>query len=357
MLKKCAMFSDIHFGRKDNSVVHNKDCVDFIEWFITQVKKDKEIDHIIFLGDWFEIRTSIDQETINFSQKALDNLNSLGMPIYLIVGNHDLYRKFSREIHSINIFKEYDNVIVIDAPLVRPELHNSLLTPFIFPHEFDSLIDIGKDSDVWFGHFELNGFFITGYHNVKMEHGENPDSFKNVGQVFSGHYHRRQQYNNIMYIGSPFGFDFSDIEDFDKGMTTYEYSNKDISFVRYDAGAKFVEIKLTELLTRIKQKKISYPENISIRCILNMVLDYETHMAVKDLIYKTFKVRDLKFDDPVELRQSIKNTDVEEYELLMENIDENETVEINEMVLLMLGNINNEKIDNKLLEQLYKEVL
>ena len=36
--KKVACFTDIHFGMKGNSRVHNDDCEAFIYWFIEQAK-------------------------------------------------------------------------------------------------------------------------------------------------------------------------------------------------------------------------------------------------------------------------------------------------------------------------------
>ena len=38
MFKKAAVFTDIHFGLKGNSKVHNQDCEDFIDWYIQQAK-------------------------------------------------------------------------------------------------------------------------------------------------------------------------------------------------------------------------------------------------------------------------------------------------------------------------------
>ena len=279
-------------------------------------------------------------------------LDSLGMQIYMLVGNHDLYRKFSREIHSASIFKEYKNIKIISEPTVRPELHNSLLTPFLFQHEYESIVKY-SDCDTWFGHFELNDFYITGYHNIKMEHGADHKLFKDVSRIFTGHYHRRQSYDNVSYIGSPFGFDFSDIDDYDKGMATFNHITKLTEYHNYDVGAKFTQIKVSKLLKDINSDALVYPDNISIRCVLDITLDYEQHMAVKELIHKTFKVRTLKFDDPVELRQSLENTDIEEIEILMDN---DSKLGLNDMVLLMLGKIDTDKIDNKLLTKLYKEL-
>ena len=49
--KKVACFTDIHFGLKGNSRVHNDDCETFIHWFIEQAKAHN-CETCIFLGDW-----------------------------------------------------------------------------------------------------------------------------------------------------------------------------------------------------------------------------------------------------------------------------------------------------------------
>ena len=40
MFKKAAVFTDIHFGLKSNSKVHNDDCEEFVDWYIEQAKKE-----------------------------------------------------------------------------------------------------------------------------------------------------------------------------------------------------------------------------------------------------------------------------------------------------------------------------
>ena len=45
LFKKAAVFTDIHFGLKSNSIQHNRDCSDFVDWFI-----EKSIDSLEFTG-------------------------------------------------------------------------------------------------------------------------------------------------------------------------------------------------------------------------------------------------------------------------------------------------------------------
>ena len=40
LFKKAAVFTDIHFGMKSNSIQHNRDCSDFVDWFIEKSKEE-----------------------------------------------------------------------------------------------------------------------------------------------------------------------------------------------------------------------------------------------------------------------------------------------------------------------------
>ena len=74
LFKKAACFTDIHFGLKNNSHLHNEDCLEFIKWFI-KTAKEKECETCIFLGDWHHQRASINVSTMNYTLKALSLLN------------------------------------------------------------------------------------------------------------------------------------------------------------------------------------------------------------------------------------------------------------------------------------------
>ena len=40
LFKKAAILTDIHFGLKSNSQLHNEDCLNFVKWFITKAKEN-----------------------------------------------------------------------------------------------------------------------------------------------------------------------------------------------------------------------------------------------------------------------------------------------------------------------------
>ena len=66
LFEKAAVFTDIHFGKKNNSREHNIDCEDFVEWFIDEAK-EWGADTAIFCGDWHDSRRFINVSTMNYS--------------------------------------------------------------------------------------------------------------------------------------------------------------------------------------------------------------------------------------------------------------------------------------------------
>ena len=162
-IKKVAMFTDIHFGKHGNSNVHNQDCIDFVKWFIEDIKS-KNITHIVFMGDWFENRSAINISTLDYSHEALSLLNKVDLPILFCVGNHDLYKRNSRDIHSVRIFETHTNIQIIDNLTV---IDNCLFSPYLFHDEYEQLAKY-INCHAWFGHFEFQGFYL-GEPSLKIE--------------------------------------------------------------------------------------------------------------------------------------------------------------------------------------------
>ena len=100
LFKKAAVFTDIHFGLKSNSLQHNQDCANFVDWFIEAAKKEG-CETCFFLGDWNHHRASINIHTLQFGLQALEKLNAAFDTVYFIPGNHDLYYRDRRDIHSV----------------------------------------------------------------------------------------------------------------------------------------------------------------------------------------------------------------------------------------------------------------
>ena len=340
-LTKCAAFTDIHFGARGNSDQHNTDCLNFIQWFCKNVKQDKEIDHIVFLGDWFDNRSTINVATLNYSHDAAQLLNELKLPIYFIVGNHDIYYRHTRDIHSSRLFTDFENFRIIDKPQVIKEIgEGAFFTPYLFHQEYSDLIEY-KSYKTWFGHFEFRGFVITGS-DIRMPTGPNADDFKGPKFIFSGHFHKRQAYENVVYIGNAFPTNFNDAGDHDRGMMIFDHKTDEVKFKNWTNCPKFIKTKLSHIL---KKESILKP-NARVRCEVDVTIDYEESTYLKEHFTKRYKLREMILEESPTISESLTETNAE--------VDDTTLTSIDDMVMEMLSKIDNENIDNETLIRLCK---
>jgi len=342
--KKGAMFTDIHFGKHSNSAIHNQDCLDFIDWFVDNVKKDPSIDHIIFLGDWNENRSALNISTLNYSYIGAKKLNQLGLPVFFIIGNHDLYQRHTRDIHSVISFNEFSNFILIDSITQVDEVGDGVIfCPFLFHEEYKELQKY-REISTWYGHFEFKGFMVTGY-GMKMPTGPDANDFTGPSRIFSGHFHKRQIEKNICYIGNTFPMDFGDTNDLERGMAIYEYASDDLQFLNWKECPKYVKIKLSELL---EDKTFELDVKARVKCVIDMPLEYEESTALKQKFQTEAGLREFTLEE-----SKISDSEISD---IQTDVNVDDLGSTDDLVIKMLSDIENEQIDSELLISIYKEL-
>ena len=283
LFKKVAAFTDIHFGLKSNSSTHNQDCLDFVDWYIAKAKEEG-CDTGIFMGDWHHNRNSLNITTMDYSLRALEKLGQAFDQFYFFPGNHDLYYKDKRDIHSVEFGKYIPGVTVVHTPTVIDDV---LLCPWLVADEWRN---IGKSKARYvFGHFELPSFFMNAM--VQMpDHGEiQLDSFKNFELGFSGHFHKRQQKKNMIYIGNAFPHNYADAWDDDRGMMVMEWGGQP-EYHTWDHQPKFRTIKLSELIDgadKVIKSKMHF------RVTIDIDISYEEANFIKETFMKDYDIREL----------------------------------------------------------------
>lgn len=350
-LRRGGFCSDIHFGRKASSQQHNQDCLNYIDWFCNRVQENN-CQYVAFLGDWFESRSSVNIHTLHYSYKAAKKLNELGLPIFFVVGNHDLYYRNSREVYSVIHHNEFNNFTVIDKPLVVDNIEGKVLfCPYLFHEEYPSLAKY-LTIPFWAGHFEFRGFIVTGY-NVTMPTGPEAMDFRGPRYIVSGHFHKRQTKpgTNIVYIGNTFPLDFSDAGDFERGMMIYDHLDNDMWFENWEECPKYIKTKLSTLVDTDKKnrEKILLPSS-KISCLVDFSIDFDESKYLKEKFIEDYSLREFTFEESPEVRGALADTETD--------IDwNNENLQtVDELVLLMLNHINTDHIDNNLLVDLYKDI-
>jgi DNA repair exonuclease SbcCD nuclease subunit len=341
-LSRGAFLTDIHFGRKNNSDLHNQDCLDFIDWFCENVKNDPTIDYVAFLGDWHESRPSIGATTLMYSYMGAKKLNSLGLPVFFVVGNHDLANRNDRDIFSTIHFNEFNNFRVIDKPVVVDDMKGGMLfAPFLFHEEYPGLSEY-KKVPLWAGHFEFKGFAITGS-GMKMEAAPDPKDFTGPKYIFSGHFHKRQEAGNVIYMGNTFPMDYGDMDDNDRGMMVYDHGKNKPTFINWKECPKYTRIKISDLL----DGNVTLDPKMRVTCLSDIPLTYEEEVILKDKFMQNYGLREFSLTELADTNDALSGT-----ETTIEGDERN----VDQVFETMLMEINVPSIQPEMLIQIYRDL-
>ena len=331
LFKKAACFTDIHFGLKSNSSIHNQDCEDFVDWYIAKAKEEG-CDTGIFLGDWHHNRNSLNITTMDYSLRALEKLGKAFDNFYFFPGNHDLYYKDKRDIHSVEFGKYIPGITVVHHPMTEGDV---TLCPWLVGDEWKQIAK--KQSRYIFGHFELPNFYMNAM--VKMpDHGEiQQDHLTSYEYAFSGHFHKRQSSKNIHYIGNAFPHNYSDAWDDQRGMMVLEWGSEP-EFFTWDNQPTFRTVKLSQMIdeadTLLKPKQ-------HLRVTLDIDITFEEASFIKEKFIKDYDVREITL---IAQRKHIE---------INNDIDTQKFESVDEIVSKQLVNIESDAYNKNTLLEIY----
>lgn len=342
LFKRAAVFTDIHFGEHADSEVHNHDCLDFVEWFCGKVD-EKDCDTIIFGGDWFHNKVRAKNDTNFFSNAALRLLCDTDRPIYFLIGNHDIYFRNTRRIHWLPDLIGHKQITLINHCQV---IGNVGFAPWLIGDEYN--IPPTMDAQYVFGHFELPTFLVNQMIEMPETHRLSMDHFHKNEMVFSGHFHKRQLKVNehgssIQYIGNPFGHNFNDAGDRERGMMVMEWDGEP-KFINWDIAPTYDYMQLSTVFDLIENETFTdrFGERATIRVNDDVGVDDDVLIALREELSPlvrsvTIKGQNKKHDVGIE-------TDAEG---TVENLDE--------MFIDHLKQLEDSKLDKDMLVAMFKE--
>ena len=335
LFKKVACFTDIHFGLKSNSNTHNQDCEDFVDWFISESKK-QGCETCIFLGDWHHNRNSINLITLDTSIRCLEKLGAAFEQFYWFPGNHDLFYKDKRDIHSSAFGRHIPGVTVVDRVTT---LDDVTLVPWLVGDEWKTISQ--TKSKYMFGHFELPLFYMNAM--VQMpDHGElQAEHFKHQDYVFSGHFHKRQQRDKIVYMGNAFPHNFADTWDDERGMMTLEW-NGTPEFINWPDAPKYRTVKLSRL---IDEKDDIMKSKMYLKVNLDIDITFEEANFLKETFMTEHDIREISL---IQEKNNVEGTIDDSPDTKFESVDQ--------IVTEQLVNIESESFDTKLLLDIYNNL-
>ncbi len=230
---KVAIITDTHFGARKSSKVFHDFFQKFYDDIFFPTLEERGIKTCIHMGDAFDNRKNIDFWSLNWAKKNVyDRFQKMGIKIYQLVGNHDVYYKNTNEINAVeSLLEDYDNIVSISSPdSYKIGKSSFFMIPWICADNYDetkSKISRTK-SKVAFGHLEINGF--QAHRGFVMEHGMPKSFFDKFETVFSGHYHTRSNDGKFFYLGNPYEIYWNDVND-RRGFHIFDTETYDFEFI------------------------------------------------------------------------------------------------------------------------------
>ncbi len=335
---KLLHIADLHAGKRlYDKVNRNEDLV----YALQQVKNicnEERIDLLIVAGDIFDKRNP-DFESQGLIMEFLTEMNSLGLQILLIAGNHDSYDfmkiyKNLRKLANIHVFDrpstnlkealfQYDQLKV--ACLPYPD--ERVLTHFDEERQrsyaekvADYMKALAREVEdtryrVLVSHLMIDRAKVAGselqssvspYYAVRAD--TIPDTFQYVAL---GHVHRNQRIEGtapkVYYSGSPYQIDFSE-----KGMDKFvnlvllEDGMAKVEPIRLDLKRQLVEIRLKEEEDIQKPLETLTKENLLVRVVMEVKMSDPFFQHKRDTVFKILGDRLVRLEiEPVGTSQEI----------------------------------------------------
>ena len=230
---KIAIITDQHFGARKNSKLFHDYFLKFYNNIFFPALEEEGITTVVDMGDTFDSRKGIDFSALSWAKNNYyDRLESLGVTVHTIVGNHTAYYKNTNDVNAVDLLlREYGNVIVYPkVQEVKLDSLNVLFVPWINQENETETLRLIENTncDCAMGHLELSGFIA--HKNHVMEDGMSSELFKKFSLVFSGHYHTRSTIEKISYLGNPYEMYWNDVGD-DRGFHIFDTESRELTTI------------------------------------------------------------------------------------------------------------------------------
>jgi DNA repair exonuclease SbcCD nuclease subunit len=213
-MNKVILLGDTHWGNNNDSLIFHEHFKKFYDHLFSYIKKNN-IKTIIQLGDLFDKRKNINFLTLHRAREIFfDRLSEHGVHLYVLAGNHDCTYKNTNEVNSVRLLAT-DRMTIVDQ---NPETVNiDGVDIDFFPWLNEDNLSLAKtliensSSKLAVGHFEFAAFPM--HPGQLAESGMDHRLLSRYVAVYSGHYHTISSRDNVLYTGTPYELNWSDVDD------------------------------------------------------------------------------------------------------------------------------------------------
>lgn len=245
--KRIWMITDTHFGVRNSSLEWMEIIKEYFnDFFIPLLRKEKkEGDILVHLGDVFDSRQSLNLLVMNEGISIFEQISKI-MPIVIILGNHDIYKKNTNDINSVKILKWIPNIKVCEEPeVILASGKKLLMMPWRANHQEESTCIKQNSADFLFCHTDVQGLKFN--KSTEVQEGISFEDIKHFRKVFSGHIHYSQNRGNFRMLGCPYSLTRSDINN-EKGVWRFDIESEKEDFFPNNYSPKFIRIMFEKVL-------------------------------------------------------------------------------------------------------------
>jgi len=225
-------------------------CKTFLSWVIKVIAKHKP-DMVVNLGDTFDTHAVVRSEIMGEFRKHVEQVVAL-TPYTYILGNHDMFKPKDATYHALQTFKGINGFTVVDE-IIHDKKNNITWVPY----QVSSELFPTKTLPICVGHQTFIGADFGFY---RPDDGVDPASIS-ADVIISGHIHKRQSFDKVIYPGSPFAQGIDDINQA-KGLMLFDTETYEYEFLESPLPKwKGMRLSLDEMSTDEITKSITAEVN------------------------------------------------------------------------------------------------
>lgn len=329
-IKRVWKIADMHLGIRNSSAewidIH-RDY--FFKFFLPLLKSNlQEGDALFILGDVNDNRQGINIRVLTLLMEIMEEL-SRTLPVYIIIGNHDMWQSRSTDINSLDHIKwvkHTHEIKVFTEPTIIETLGASyLMLPWNNDHNDEKswLTHFSGKVDNVCAHTDFKGLMFN-RHTV-ISDGIEVSITKGYEGVYSGHIHFAQDTSNVHMLGSICEFTRSDMGN-TKRILLYDCVTREKVWFYNDYSPRFKKIMLNDLLDMSLSAANEFVNNNFVDVGISSNRAFKSNMLNK-LTQSLKGYRRLEYKPMVEDNQEIN---LQDHNIAAYSIDEliNEAIEI-----------------------------
>ena len=239
ILEKAILYGDLHIYKHLSKAIFEDVAQGFL-LYLMDYAITNNIKKIFFLGDFFHIKNKLNVPPFIKSIDILRSMRYAGLELTFIIGNHDMPQLDTTDLSIIHAFEDYGKVISYYDFI---DLNDTRMHFLSYTKELPKFEVASDKKNVLFSHLDIANFAMEG--SFLCKEGFAIKDFKSFDQVFSGHFHKHQVRDNIVYVGSPYQTRYSERHD-DKGFVELDLDSLDWKFIIYDESPKFKEVDIND---------------------------------------------------------------------------------------------------------------